>query len=411
MTATGHDAPPLGRRLAPLVEAAGRLSPELERRFARHLALSGFDALAQRRLAAARVAVIGAGGLGSPVLLYLAAAGVGTLGIIDDDTVEVSNLQRQIIHTEAALGGSKVDSAARTVGALNSGVTITRHPIRLDAHNALATLSGYDLIMDGSDNFATRYLVGDAAEILGIPCVWGSILGEDGRLTTFWATPSDGLPGRTYRDLFPALPPAGSVLNCAQGGVLGVLCGSVGAAMATEAVNLITGRGYSLLGRLLSVNALQQSWREIRFEADPGRNPVTTLTSPASGPLCATAVGPDGHPAAGADASFWSVEDLAHGLEAPTRRERFLFVDVRSAAERRLAAINGTRAIPYAELLAGIHDHTLPTDTPVVYLCHHGVRSENLVRALRERGRSNDISVIGGIEAWSRHIDPTLPRY
>ncbi|MDQ1288020.1 MAG: sulfur-carrier protein adenylyltransferase/sulfurtransferase [Actinomycetota bacterium] len=258
--------------MEPLVPPGPPLSPEALARYGRHLVLPGVGPDGQRRLANARVLVVGAGGLGSPALLYLAAAGVGTLGIVDDDVVDVSNLHRQVIHGEADVGRLKVDSAADRIAEINPLVTVRRHAVRLDSTNATGILRDYDLVLDGTDNFPTRYLVSDACEMLGLPEVWGSLFRFDGQVSVFWAG-----HGPTYRDLFPAPPPPGSVPSCAEGGVLGVLCAAIGSMMATEAVKLVCGLGEPLLGRLVVFDALRTVWREIVFRPGPGRPPVTAL--------------------------------------------------------------------------------------------------------------------------------------
>jgi adenylyltransferase/sulfurtransferase len=256
----------------PLVEPGPQLSPEQVRRYSRHLLLPDVGVLGQRRLRAARVLVVGAGGLGSPALLYLAAAGVGRIGIVDDDVVEVSNLQRQVVHGQADLGRPKVESARDRVLEVNPEVDVVAHRLRLDSSNALELMSGYDLVLDGTDNFATRYLVNDACAILGLPYVWGSIFRFDGQVSVFWAA-----HGPTYRDLHPDPPPPGSVPSCAEGGVLGVLCGAVGSVMATEAVKLITGAGEPLVGRVLVYDALDMSWRTVTVRRNPAVAPITEL--------------------------------------------------------------------------------------------------------------------------------------
>ena len=259
--------------LDPLVEPAADLTAAEVERYSRHLIIPEIGAIGQRRLKNARVLVIGAGGLGSPALLYLAAAGVGTLGIIDDDDVDLSNLQRQVIHGVADVGRPKIESARDAIAALNPLVDVRLHNVRLDASNALELFAGYDLILDGADNFATRYLVNDAAAILGKPYVWGSIFRFDGQVSVFWEK-----HGPTYRDLYPEAPPAGSVPSCGEGGVFGMLCAAVGSLMVTEAVKLITGVGRSLLGRVALYDALGGSWREIRVSKDPAAEPITELT-------------------------------------------------------------------------------------------------------------------------------------
>ncbi|WP_225227969.1 molybdopterin-synthase adenylyltransferase MoeB [Oerskovia rustica] len=263
--------------LPPLVAPSTEpLSPQELARYSRHLALPGIGVEGQQRLRAARVLVVGAGGLGSPALLYLAAAGVGTIGIVDDDRVEVSNLQRQVIHGGSDVGRPKVESARDAVAEVNPHVSVRLHEHRLDASNVLAVLDGYDVVLDGTDNFATRYLVGDAAEIAGIPCVWGSIFRFQGQVSVFWSAPPVG-EGVVYRDVFPEPPPPGTVPDCATGGVLGAMCGTVGSVMATEAIKLITGAGRTLLGRLAVYDSLELTWRHLTVRADPQRVSVTEL--------------------------------------------------------------------------------------------------------------------------------------
>ncbi|MBE1875760.1 ThiF family adenylyltransferase [Myceligenerans pegani] len=268
--------------LAPLVEPAEDLTRDELARYARHLALPGIGVDGQRRLRAARVLIVGAGGLGSPALLYLAAAGVGTLGIVDDDVVETSNLQRQVVHGQGDVGRPKTASAADTVREVNPHVGVVEHRERLTRDNVLDVLAGYDLVLDGSDAFATRYLVSDAAEILGTPCVWGALHRFTGQVSTFWAVPraragAVAPEGVTYRDVFPVPPPPGASPDCATAGVLGAVCGTVGTTMATEAIKLITGAGRPLLGRLAVHDALEGTWRTLTVRPDPDRGPVTEL--------------------------------------------------------------------------------------------------------------------------------------
>src|SRR5699024_5369883 len=258
--------------LGPLVEPSVELDTGQLARYARHLTLPEFGMDGQRRLASARVLVIGAGGLGAPALLYLAAAGVGTLGVIDDDVVEESNLHRQVIHGKSDLGRPKVDSARDSVVEVNPYVQVETHPYRLTRDNAVELFSRHHLILDGTDNFATRYLVADAAELADRPYVWGSILRFQGQVSVFWAS-----RGPTYRDLFPEPPAPGTVPSCAEGGVLGVLPSAIRTAMGTEAIKLITGIGEPLLGRLLVHDALTMTYDTLHLQRDPHRAPVTEL--------------------------------------------------------------------------------------------------------------------------------------
>jgi len=376
-------------RFPPLVEPGPELDADQRRRYARHLTLPGVGHEGQRRLAAARVLVVGAGGLGSPVLLYLAAAGVGTIGVLDDDRVDVSNLQRQVLHGVPDVGRPKVDSARDRIADLDPRVTVRTHPVRLDASNALGILSGYDLVVDGTDNFPTRYLVADACEVLGLPVVWGSIFRFDGQASVFWAG-----RGPTYRDLFPVPPPPGSVPSCAEGGVLGVLCAAVGAVMATEAVKLICGIGEPLVGRLSVFDALEMSWRTLAVRPDPDRVPVTRLEVEQPEPG-------DGH---GID-----VHDLARRLAARAAGEDdFALVDVREPAEREVATIPGSVGVPMAQLLAA-GPAALPDGVPVVLHCRSGARSAQVLAALHAAGRTDVVHVEGGMLAWVREIDLSLP--
>ena len=262
--------------LPPLVEAAEGLTPEEVRRYSRHLIIPDVAMTGQKRLKNARVLAVGAGGLGSPVLMYLAAAGVGTLGVIDFDVVDESNLQRQIIHGQSDVGRLKAESARDAINEINPYVQVRLHTERLDSSNAFDIFAGYDLIVDGTDNFATRYLVNDACVLLGKPYVWGSIYRFDGQASVFWAE-----YGPCYRCLYPEPPPPGMVPSCAEGGVLGVLCASIGSIQATEAVKVLIGTGEPLVGRLLVYDALEMSYRDIKVRKDPecpicGKNPTIT---------------------------------------------------------------------------------------------------------------------------------------
>ncbi|GAA3295112.1 molybdopterin-synthase adenylyltransferase MoeB [Arthrobacter citreus] len=389
--------------LPPLVEPAAGLSDEETLRYSRHLLLPEFGIQAQRRLKNARVLVIGAGGLGSPALLYLAAAGVGTLGIIDDDTVELSNLQRQVIHGVSDVGASKAESARRSVLELNPLVTVVLHPVRLDASNALEIFAGYDLILDGTDNFATRYLVNDAAEILGKPYVWGSILRFDGQVSVFW-----GKYGPTYRDLYPEAPPPGSVPSCAEGGVLGVLCAQIGSVMVNEAIKLITGTGTTLLGRVLVLNALDMAWRQIRVRKDPAAVPVTELVDyeafcglPPRGTAGSTNA--DGIPAV-------DVRELERLLAERSAGNRdFDLLDVREPGEHAIVSIPGAVLMPRAGILSG---EQLPGRGRELYVhCKSGGRSAEVTAFLRDQGYRDVYNVAGGILEWVREIEPAKPVY
>src|SRR4051812_12154273 len=262
--------------LPPLVEPAAELTKEEVARYSRHLIIPDVGVDGQKRLKNAKVLVVGAGGLGSPALLYLAAAGVGTLGVVDFDVVDESNLQRQVIHGQSDIGKSKAQSAKESVAEVNPFVTVNLHETPLDSSNALDIFRDYDLILDGTDNFATRYLVNDAAVLLGKPYVWGSIFRFEGQVSVFWEDAPNG-QGLNYRHLYPEPPPPGMVPSCAEGGVLGVLCASIGSIMVTEAIKLITGIGDTLLGRLKIYDALDMSYRTIRIRKDPESKPIEGL--------------------------------------------------------------------------------------------------------------------------------------
>lgn len=386
--------------LPPLVEPGRELDRDELARYARHLVLPGIGPEGQRRLASARVLVVGAGGLGSPALLYLAAAGVGVLGIVDDDVVEVSNLQRQVVHGVSGLGLPKVASARAAVAEINPHVRVVEHAERLTTANALDVLAGYDLVLDGTDAFATRYLVSDAAEVLGIPCVWGAIYRFTGQVATFWGRPPAGADGVTYRDVFPDPPPPGASPDCATGGVLGAMCGTLGSVMATEAIKLVTGAGETLLGRLATYDALTLTWRHLSVRRDPARQPVTAL-------LAATG---DADPYAvfcglpSSDGAVTTVAELA-ALRADGPAPAVL--DVREPWEIELAALPGAREVPSGDFAGDTAARAVAdvvvwaAGRPVHVLCASGVRSARVARRLRDVGLDAR-SVEGGMRAWER---------
>jgi adenylyltransferase/sulfurtransferase len=392
--------------LPPLVEPAPELTDAELRRYARHLTVPQIGEEGQRRLKNARVLCVGAGGLGSPALLYLAAVGVGTLGVVDDDVVDASNLQRQVIHGQTTLGVAKTASAARRIGDLNPLVRVVEHRERLTAGNAEGILAGYDLVLDGTDNFATRYLVSDACELAGLPHVWGSILRFDGQYSVFWAA-----HGPTYRDLYPVPPAPGSVPDCAEAGVLGVLPGLLGTAMAVEAVKLVTGIGTTMLGRVATYDALSARWWEIPLAPTPGRPAVTGLAGPGpdDGGAAACAA-----PAAAAEEGVPTVTapQLAELLAARDRGETdFELVDVREAYEARLAAIPGARLVPLGEFESGEAFARLDPARRTVLHCKAGARSERALRLLRARGHPDVAHLEGGILAWIEQVDPAQRPY
>jgi molybdopterin/thiamine biosynthesis adenylyltransferase/rhodanese-related sulfurtransferase len=384
----------------PLVDPSADLTASEVERYSRHIIIPEIGVVGQRRLKNARVLVIGAGGLGSPVLLYLAAAGVGTIGIVDDDVVDLSNLQRQVIHRVSNVGLSKLESASAAVAELNQLVTTRRHDVRLDSTNALAIFADYDLILDGSDNFATRYLVSDAAAILGKPCVWGSIYRFDGQVSVFWEK-----YGPTYRDLYPEAPPAESVSTCGEGGVFGMLCGVIGATMVSEAVKLITGVGRTLIGRVLVFNALDASWREIAVHKDPTSEPITALDDYEA--FCGTSLR---RPLA-ADDNVTS-QELAAMLERRGHGQcDFDLIDVRETGEHELVAIPGSRHIPLGRILSGAALPDIPRDREMILYCKAGSRSAEALRALREHGYTGVKHLTGGVLSWISEIEPSAPRY
>ncbi|MDQ7992702.1 MAG: molybdopterin-synthase adenylyltransferase MoeB [Propionicimonas sp.] len=336
-------------------------------RYSRQLVLPEFGFDGQRRLAGARVLVVGAGGLGSPALLYLAAAGIGTIGIVDSDTVELSNLHRQVIHDTAAVGTEKTTSAAAAVARLNPGVTVVTHQLRLDATTVDEVVGGYDVVLDGTDNFPTRYLVNDACASAGIPLVWASVLGFSAQVAVFWPAVPGGVQ---LRDLFPVPPAAGTVPSCAEAGVIGAVCGQVGSIMAGEAIKLITGTGRPLLGRVLVIDALDGRWDEV---------PLLPSTRPA----------PDEQPAATCK--------VAPSATAAGRPEEFgddvFLLDVREPGEFAGAHLPGSANIPLARLLAADHD-PLPSGT-ILVVCRSGRRAEVAAASLQARGLA-DVRVLEG---------------
>ena len=367
----------------------GHLPPAERRRAARHLLLDGFGLAAQERLAASRVVVVGAGGLGSPVLQYLAAAGVGTLGIIDDDVVEASNLQRQVLHSVSDVGRAKTESAADVLRGLAPSVEVVAHPERLTRDNAAAILSGYHLVIDGSDTFETRYAVSDAAAGLGLPVVWGTVLGWDGQVSVFWSAAPDGR-AITYPDVFGPQPPEGE--SCATVGVLSPACGVVGSTMAVEAVKVLTGTGDPALGRLLAYDARTSGWDTIELAPPPSGHPAAALTAEAvraSEVVEGTALAPP--PAApGPAASPEHVPpEPTSGESGPGPGEpvapHVLLLDV----GLRPGAVPGAVFARLEDLAAGdlppeLLDH--PVDQPVVVVCERGLRSRGAEQLLRAEG-------------------------
>ena len=394
--------------LAPLVEPAAELNIDEVRRYSRHLIIPDVGMTGQKRLKNAKVLVIGAGGLGSPALLYLAAAGVGTLGIVDFDDVDESNLQRQVIHGQSDIGRPKAVSAQESITEINPYVDVVVHAERLDSSNVMAIFAPYDLIVDGTDNFATRYLVNDACVLLDKPYVWGSIFRFDGQVSVFWAE-----HGPCYRCLYPEPPPPGMVPSCAEGGVLGVLCASIGSVQVTEALKLLTGIGAPLLGRLLIYDALEMSWRELNVRKDPGcaicgdQPSVTGLIDYEA--FCG-AVSDEAADAA-VDATI-SVSTLAGWLKQRADGSRdFTLVDVREPNEYEINRIPGSVLIPKGEFLSGEALSKLPPDKQVVLHCKVGVRSAEALAVVKGAGFADAVHVGGGVVAWVNQIDPSQPSY
>jgi sulfur-carrier protein adenylyltransferase/sulfurtransferase len=390
--------------LPPLVEPAESLTVDEVRRYSRHLIIPDVAMDGQKRLKNAKVLAVGAGGLGSPTLMYLAAAGVGTLGIVEFDEVDESNLQRQIIHGQSDVGRSKAESARDSVKEINPLVDVVLHETRLDSDNVFEIFSQYDLIVDGTDNFATRYLVNDAAVLLGKPYVWGSIYRFDGQASVFWAE-----HGPCYRCLYPEPPPPGMVPSCAEGGVLGVLCASIASIQTTEAIKVLTGVGEPLVGRLMVYDALEMEYRQIKVRKDPncplcGENP--TITELIDYEEFCGAVSDEAVSAArGSTITVGELKDMSDA------GKDFFLVDVREPAEFEIVKIPGSVLIPKGEILSGAALSQLPQDKPVVLYCKTGVRSAEALAAVKQAGFSDAVHVQGGVIGWVNQIDRSLPTY
>jgi len=398
-------------QLAPLVEPADELTIDEVRRYSRHLIIPDVGMTGQKRLKNAKVLVIGAGGLGSPALLYLAAAGVGTLGIAEFDEVDESNLQRQIIHGQSDIGKSKAESARESIAEANPYVEVVIHPERLDNDNVMQVFEGYDLIVDGTDNFATRYMVNDAAYFLGIPYVWGSIYRFDGQASVFAPTLAEDAP--CYRCLYPEPPPPGMVPSCAEGGVLGVLCASIGSIQVNEAIKLITGIGDPAVGQLVIYDALELSWRKLKVRKDPncalcGEHP--TVTGLIDYDTFCGAVSEEAADAAAG--STISVVQLEHMLKERAEGTRdFVLIDVREPNEYEINQIPGAVLIPKGEFLNGSALEQLPSDKQIVMHCKTGVRSAETLAIVKGAGYADAVHVGGGVSAWVNQIDPSQPSY
>ena len=391
--------------MPPLVEPGPSLSVDEVRRYSRHLIIPDVAMSGQRRLMNAKVLCVGAGGLGSPALMYLAAAGVGTLGIVEFDTVDESNLQRQIIHGQSDIGKSKAQSAKEKIAEINPYVNVVTHELRLDASNVMEIFAQYDIIVDGTDNFATRYLVNDACVLLKKPYVWGSIYRFDGQASVFWAE-----YGPCYRCLYPEPPPPGMVPSCAEGGVLGVLCATIGSIQTTEAIKVITGIGDTLVGSLMVYDALEMNFRKIKVRKDPncplcGDKPTQIALLPDYEAFCG--VISDSAAIAVKDSTI-TVNELNKMIQ---EKEDFYLIDVREPSEFEIVRIPGSTLIPKQGFLDGSALSALPQNKKIVLHCKSGVRSAECLAIIKGAGFADAVHVAGGVIAWAKQIDTTLPVY
>ena len=393
--------------LPPLVEPAGELTREEVARYSRHLIIPDLGVDGQKRLKNAKVLVIGAGGLGSPALLYLAAAGVGTIGIVEFDVVDESNLQRQIIHGQSDIGRSKAQSARDSIREINPLVEVRLHELRLEPDNAVNLFSQYDLILDGTDNFATRYLVNDAAVLAGKPYVWGSIYRFEGQVSVFWEAAPDGAAGEkrglNYRDLYPEPPPPGMVPSCAEGGVLGILCASIASVMGTEAIKLITGIGEPLLGRLMVYDALDMTYRTIKIRKDPSTPKITELIDYEE--FCGVVS------EAAAEATANSTITPRELRELLDSGKPLALIDVREPVEWDINHIEGADLIPKSAFESGEALAKLQVDRTPVFYCKTGVRSAEVLAIVKKAGFSDAKHVQGGIVAWGKQLEPDMVMY
>ena len=394
--------------LPPLVEPADELTIDEVRRYSRHLIIPDVGMAGQKRLKNAKVLCVGAGGLGSPSLMYLAAAGVGTLGIVEFDVVDESNLQRQIIHGQSDIGRPKAESARDSVLEINPHVTVNLHTERLDSSNVMELFSQYDLIVDGTDNFATRYLVNDACVLLGKPYVWGSIYRFDGQASVFWAE-----HGPCYRCLYPEPPPPGMVPSCAEGGVLGVLCASIGSIQVNEAIKVITGVGQTLLGRLMIYDALEMTYRQVKVRKDPncavcGENPTVTELIDYEA-FCGTISDEAAEAARDSTITALQLKDMLDARAAG--EDDFILIDVREPNEFEIVSIPGAILIPKGEFLDGSALEKLPQDRRIVLHCKVGGRSAEALAVVKGAGYSDAVHVGGGILQWIAQVEPDKPSY
>ncbi|MGD0016756.1 MAG: molybdopterin-synthase adenylyltransferase MoeB [Verrucomicrobiia bacterium] len=394
--------------MEPVVTNRTKLTNEEIKRYSRHLILPEVGVEGQERIKAAKVLLVGSGGLGSPLALYLSAAGVGTIGIVDFDAVDLANLQRQVIHFTTDVGKPKLQSAEEKIKAINPNVKFVAHQAKLTSENAIEIIKDYDVVADGTDNFPTRYLVNDACVMLKKPDVYGSIFRFEGMASVF----APHLGGPCYRCWYPEPPPPGKVPSCAEAGVLGVVCGIIGNIQANETIKLIIGKGAPLMGRLLRFNALDMTFKEHKIPRDPdcplcGKNPTITKLidynqfcglsrSEIAAKKQETGLGPDDI----------AVEQVKAMLD---RKEDFAFVDVRNPDERTICKIEGTKLIPLPDLPQRLKE--LPKDKLIIFHCHYGGRSMRALKFLRSQGYTKLKNLSGGIDRWAERIEPNMPRY
>jgi adenylyltransferase/sulfurtransferase len=407
--------PSIAGGMDPVIKDRAKLTNEEIKRYSRHLILPEVGMEGQERIKAAKVLLIGSGGLGSPIALYLTAAGVGTIGMVEFDTVDFSNLQRQILHFTPDVGKHKLQSAEEKLKAINPNLNFIAHKTKITSENALELIKPYDIVIDGTDNFPTRYLVNDACVMLKKPNVYGSIFRFEGMATVF----APHLGGPCYRCWYPEPPPPGMVPSCAEGGVLGVICGIIGNIQANEAIKLIIGKGTPLMARLLRFDAMDMSFREYKIPKDPncpvcGKNPtVTELIDYLQ--FCGIGRGEDG-----GSSGDSIVEEEEQGLgpddisvetlkKMRDRKDEFVFVDVRNPDEFQICAIDGTVKLPLPELPQRFKE--LPKDKLIVLHCHHGGRSLRALKFLQTQGYKQLKNLAGGIDAWAERIEPDMPRY
>ena len=391
--------------IPPLIDTALTLSDDEMRRYSRQTVIPDIALEGQGRLKNAKIVCVGAGGLGSPILMYLASAGVGTIGIVEFDTVDESNLQRQIIHGQSDIGKSKADSAKEKILEINPYVKVITHEVRLDVDNVMEIFSQYDIIVDGTDNFATRYLVNDACVLLKKPYVWGSIYRFDGQASVFWAE-----YGPCYRCLYPEPPPPGMVPSCAEGGVLGVLCATIGSIQTTEAIKVLTGVGEPLIGELMIYDALEMEFKKVKIRKDPNC-PICSVNATQKDLL------PDYEAFCGVlsnqaqEAVTDSTITVTELKEKIDRNDDFYLIDVREPSEFEIVRIPGSHLIPKQGFIDGTALAGLPQNKPIILHCKSGVRSAECLAIIKGAGFKDASHVSGGVIAWAKQIDTSLPVY